>query len=221
MLKDGYAVYPGVFLRSELDEVTAELARAPLTRSRAGARHLMGVPAVAALSTDQRLLSIAAEWSGGAAVAFRATLFDKSPDANWLVSWHQDTALPMVSHHDKAGWGPWSEKAGILYAHAPAAALERVIALRIHIDDSHEGNGPLRVLPGTHEQGLLSDAQAHEFAQRVRAVHCCADAGGVVAMRPLVLHASSKVATPQPRRVLHIEYTRSMTTADGVKLRMA
>ena len=31
----------------------------------------------------------------GPAQPFRATLFDKSASANWLVVWHQDTALPM------------------------------------------------------------------------------------------------------------------------------
>ena len=52
-------------------------------------------------------------------IAFRATLFDKSPVANWLVVWHQDTALPLRHHVAEPGWGPWSTKAGVLYAHAP------------------------------------------------------------------------------------------------------
>jgi ectoine hydroxylase-related dioxygenase (phytanoyl-CoA dioxygenase family) len=221
MLRDGYAVHPGVFQRTELEAVTAELARAPLARSRAGARHLMSSPVVARLAADPRMLRFAGEWLGGNAIAFRATLFDKSPAANWLVAWHQDTALPMAARHDKAGWGPWSEKHGILYAHAPAYALENVIALRLHLDDSHEDNGPLRVLPGTHENGLLSDAEAHGLSQRVSAATCCTDAGGIVAMRPLIVHASSKVSTTKPRRVIHIEYTNSMITADGASLRMA
>ena len=67
---------------------------------------------------------------------FRATLFDKSPKSNWLVVWHQDTALTICERIDAAGWGPWSTKAGVLYAHAPAAALERVVALRVCLDDS-------------------------------------------------------------------------------------
>ena len=35
---------------------------------------------------------------------FRATLFDKSPQANWLVVWHQDTALPLRRRLDISGW---------------------------------------------------------------------------------------------------------------------
>ena len=154
-------------------------------------------------------------------MAFRATLFDKSPDANWLIAWHQDTALPIVERVDLPGWGPWSEKAGVLYAHAPAAALENVIALRVHIDESNEDNGPLRVLPGTHDRGVLTDAQVHDCAREMPPHTCRAAAGGVVAMRPLIVHASSKVTSDRPRRVLHIEYAASLKTSDGVGLRIA
>ena len=77
----------------------------------------------------------------------RATLFDKSPDSNWLVVWHQDTALPLVERKDLPGWGPWSTKEGVLYAHAPSQALSQVLALRVHLDDSTSVNGPLRCSP--------------------------------------------------------------------------
>lgn len=181
----------------------------------------MGIPEIATLAADARLLRIAGEWLGGIATPFRATLFDKSPDANWLVAWHQDTALPLLSRAENPGWGPWSEKHGVIYAQAPASALELVIALRLHLDDSGEDNGPLRVLPGTHSLGLLTDAQAHDCAQRIAPVTCCVGAGGVVAMRPLILHASSKVTTARPRRVLHLEYVSSLRQQNGLMLRVA
>jgi ectoine hydroxylase-related dioxygenase (phytanoyl-CoA dioxygenase family) len=50
-------------------------------------------------------------------------------------------------------------KEGVVYAHAPANALSRVLALRIHLDDSTERNGPLRVLPGSHERGVMTDEE--------------------------------------------------------------
>ena len=92
----------------------AALARANLTRSKAGARHVLMVSAVRELATDQRLLDLAARFVGPTPVAFRATLFDKSPAANWLVVWHQDTALPLKKRVNDAAWGPWSTKAGII-----------------------------------------------------------------------------------------------------------
>ena len=115
--------------------------------------------------------------------------------------------------------GPWSVKAGITYAHAPAAALSRVIALRLHTDDSGADNGPLRVLPGTHTRGVMSDTEVAQLARDVQAVDCVCPAGGVVAMRPLLIHASSE--TDRRPCVLHIEYADALALGDGLELAVA
>lgn len=217
----GFAIVPGVFDSREVAAIVDELSGQPLRRSRAGARHLLSVSAVARLARDSRLLTIAAEVLGCEPVAFGATLFDKSSESNWLVAWHQDTALPLVERRDVPGWGPWSEKAGVCYAHAPAKALAKVVALRVHLDDSTEDNGPLRVLPGTHALGVLSDAQVHDAAHRIESVTCTVERGGVIMMRPLLLHASSKVKVEAARRVLHFEYAAELTLEEGLRLRGA
>jgi ectoine hydroxylase-related dioxygenase (phytanoyl-CoA dioxygenase family) len=112
-------------------------------------------------------------------------------------------------------------KEGITYAHAPATALEQVLALRIHLDDSTDKNGPLRVLPGTHTMGVLSDDAIERLAAEINPVDCLASAGGVVAMRPLIVHASSQSLIEMPRRVLHVEYAARMAVADFLELASA
>ena len=195
----------------EVDVLLSTLASA--SRSRAGARHLMALAAVAALASDPRLLRLA---GGGA--PFRATLFDKSARANWQVLWHQDTALPLERRFDAPGWGPWSVKAGIAYAHAPAWALDRIVALRLHLDDSGPDNGPLRVLEGSQARGVLSYPEVVEVAQTGRATEIHAWRGDVVVMRPLLIHASSKAASDRPRRVLHLEYAERLDLGGGARL---
>jgi hypothetical protein len=217
----GFEIVPSVFPLAEVEAVASTLAANIATRSRAGARHLLGVPAVGQLATGRRLLEIASRFLGPAPIPFRATLFDKSADANWLVVWHQDTALPLRRRVESSGWGPWSIKAGILYAHAPADALAEVVALRVHLDDSTSANGPLRVLPGSHTLGVLSDERIARLQQEIAPVECLAPAGGVVAMRPLVVHASSKSRETGPRRVLHIEYARQVELAPDIELAVA
>jgi ectoine hydroxylase-related dioxygenase (phytanoyl-CoA dioxygenase family) len=96
-----------------------------------------------------------------------------------------------------------------------------VIALRVHLDDSTLDNGPLRVLPGTHTRGVLSDAEIHELSLRVQPVQCVAPAGGVVVMRPLIVHGSSKLNSHAPRRMLHLEYATSLVLEPGIVLRAA
>jgi ectoine hydroxylase-related dioxygenase (phytanoyl-CoA dioxygenase family) len=218
---DGFAVVERVFDVREIDSVLEALNFAPLVRSRAGARHAMRNPAVADLARDTRLLAMVRSVLGPEALPYRATLFDKSPTSNWLVVWHQDTALPLRRREKMAGWGPWSEKAGVIYAHAPASALSRVLALRIHLDDSTPLNGPLRVLPGTHRHGVLSDEAVGHLAHVSKPVNCLVPQGGVLAMRPLLVHSSSKSLSDASRRVLHIEYAASLIVESRLELAVA
>jgi ectoine hydroxylase-related dioxygenase (phytanoyl-CoA dioxygenase family) len=215
----GFVVHPGVLTDPEIESLLA--AMAGLCRSRAGVRYLMRREQVAMTASDPRLLDLASTMLGAPAIPYRATLFDKSPGANWLVVWHQDTALPLQGRRDTAGWGPWSTKAGVVYAHAPASALERVVALRVHLDDSTSNNGPLRVIPGSHRLGVLSDSLIQEVVAGRRPHECTVARGGVLAMRPLLVHASSKWMVPAPRRVLHIEYASTMTFEPGLRLHVA
>jgi phytanoyl-CoA dioxygenase PhyH len=217
----GFEIIPNVVTPPEARALLDALEPAALHRSRAGARHLMSRRAVADFADSARMVAIARRFVGDGAVPFRATLFDKSVRSNWLVAWHQDTALPLERQRDTPGWGPWSTKGGITYAHAPGEALRRVIALRFHFDDSKADNGPLRVLPGTHERGVLTDAEIVPLSRDIAPIDCLVGAGGVIAMRPLAVHASSKAESAHPRRVLHIEYAESLDICDGLRLARA
>jgi ectoine hydroxylase-related dioxygenase (phytanoyl-CoA dioxygenase family) len=217
----GFRIVSGVLDPAETSHPLRALEASPLTRSRAGARHLMKHSTVSDVANDPRLLAIASGFLGPSAVPYRATLFDKSSARNWLVTWHQDVALPMQERRDVRGWSSWSMRSGITYAHAPATALARVVALRLHFDDSREDNGPLRVLPGTHALGVLSEADTERLVREIPPVDCLACSGGIVAMRPLILHASSKAETDHPRRVLHIEYVDSLEVDDGLRIAIA
>jgi ectoine hydroxylase-related dioxygenase (phytanoyl-CoA dioxygenase family) len=216
--EQGFAIIPGIFLEQEVNSVLERASQRTEGRSRAGIRHALRYPEIAELAQDQRLIELASEMLGENSFPYRATLFDKSPRANWLVVWHQDTSLPLVERFDTPGWGPWSVKEGVIYAHAPATALSRIIALRVHLDDSTEENGPLRVLPGTHQLGVLTDEQIEQQEKQVRFVSCTALRGDILAMRPLIIHSSCKARRNSPRRVLHIEYARHRKIADGLEL---
>jgi ectoine hydroxylase-related dioxygenase (phytanoyl-CoA dioxygenase family) len=217
--RQGFFVFAPMFSREELDRLGQ--AFFGTKRSRAGVRHALGIEGVAEIAKDPRLMEIVRPALGSSAVPFHATLFEKTPDANWLVVWHQDTALPLERRNERAGWGPWSIKEGVTYAHAPATALSNVLALRLHLDHSTETNGPLRVLPGTHSLGVLTDDAIHELSHQIAPVDCLAGAGGIVAMRPLIVHASSKSLNDAPRRVLHIEYASSLEIEQDMKIAIA
>jgi hypothetical protein len=203
---------------NECDKLLETLSSSANSRSRAGIRHLMANAAVAELAMDDRLIRLAKEWLGSIAVPFRATLFEKSTTTNWLIPWHQDTALPLTRRFESKGWGPWSEKAGAIYAHAPAWALSRVIALRVHIDASIVDNGPLRVIPGLHLEGVFTDDEVMKRVSAEEQAECLSPRGGVIAMRPLLIHSSSKAQSIDCRRVLHIEYADSLEMGSDIRL---
>ncbi len=217
-MNQGYSIQPDVFQRGEIASVIEALSDERLERTKAGARRALTVSAVQRLAADPRLLAIARPFVGPAPIPFRATLFDKSPSANWLVAWHQDTALPLRERFDDSDWGPWSMKAGVIHAHAPAWALEKVVALRVSLDDSTATNGPLRVLPDSHRDGVFTDEQISQLARTTTSIDCVAPSGGVVAMRPLIVHASSKSTDDRPRRVLHIEYAATLSLGEHIEL---
>lgn len=216
--RDGFASIPRFLSLTEVDHLLEAIAACNARRSRAGLRHALSLSPISNLARRPTVMDLARSVLGPEAFPFRATLFDKSPESNWLVVWHQDTALPLRERHEVGGWGPWSTKEGIAYAHAPVSALSQVLALRIHLDDSTELNGPLRVLPTTHTLGVLEDEQVHELATQMVPVECLVPSGGILAMRPLLIHSSSKSRSEADRRVLHIEYAASPSIASPLDL---
>jgi ectoine hydroxylase-related dioxygenase (phytanoyl-CoA dioxygenase family) len=216
--RHGFAILPVLFEEQEISAVAEEFDGMSFPRSRAGVRHCLRSKAIRRIAEDSRLLTIVRQVLGPDALPFRATLFDKSPSANWLVVWHQDTALPLRQRRDNPGWGPWSVKEGVIYAHAPETALRDVLALRIHLDDSSAENGPLRVLPATHLLGVLSDDAIESLIHKITPTECVARRGAILAMRPLLVHSSSKAHRDAPRRVLHIEYASSVKFEGGLEL---
>jgi ectoine hydroxylase-related dioxygenase (phytanoyl-CoA dioxygenase family) len=218
--QNGFSIMPALFSSDYVDHLSEDIDRLSPRRSRAGIRHALQLDPVKDLAAEPLLTEIACGVLGSACFPFRATLFDKSSRSNWLVVWHQDTALPLHDRSEVSSWGPWSIKEEIHYAHAPAGTLSQVLALRIHLDDSTAENGPLRVLPRTHNLGVLSDDGLHDIAARITPVDCVVGKGGVIAMRPLLVHASSKSRVDRPRRVLHIEYAAADAIAAPLRLKI-
>jgi ectoine hydroxylase-related dioxygenase (phytanoyl-CoA dioxygenase family) len=219
--KNGFSVMHDVFPSSECTRILDHLANWTVGRGRAGTRHLMTCPAVSSLANDKRLIALASTALSQPAIPYRATLFEKSPKSNWLVVWHQDTSLPLSRKLDGSEWGPWSCKAGVTYARAPSWELEKVVTLRVHLDHCASENGPLRVIPGSHNKGVLTEHEIYAITNTQVSAECVVPEGGVLLMKPLIIHASSKSKSKTPRRILHIEYAPQAGIGTGIHLAVA
>ena len=202
--KSGYFVVPGVIdavLNRRLGAFVGGLANGGAGSRRlldeAWCTHLAG-----ALRGDARIRSLLPR----DAVAVQCTLFDKSPTKNWLVALHQDLSVPVKERVGSPECSGWSEKEGHLYVQPPVSVLERLVAVRVHIDDCPAENGALRLVPHSHMEGRVDPGQAEALRQRYGETVVPVAQGGVLVMRPLVLHASSKATSPTPRRVLHFVF---------------
>lgn len=138
-------------------------------------------------------------------MAVRAILFDKAGAANWTVPWHQDRSIAVRERIEIASFGPWSTKGGVIHVQPPVEILRAMFALRFHLDPCGTDNGPLRVISGTHHHILESNEIETAVATQEQ-ISCLTRAGGLLVMRPLLLHASSPATKPSHRRVIHIEF---------------
>jgi len=139
----------------------------------------------------------------------RLVAFDKTPEANWSVPWHQDRVLAVAERHDVHGFGNWSRKAGTWHAEPPTELLESMLFARIHLDDTDEVNGCLEIARGTHVSGLVPAHEATSIAEQAPREICRAARGDVLLVKALTLHRSLSSASQLSRRALRVDYANT------------
>lgn len=135
----------------------------------------------------------------------KAIFFDKTPESNWYVTWHQDVVIEVKEKIETEGFSGWTKKHGVYGVSAPAEILKETITVRIHLDDADENNGALKIVPGSQNK-KLSDEEIKLITQNSIPVVCQVPAGGIHIMKPLLLHASAKAINQKHRRVIHLEF---------------
>lgn len=204
----GYAVIASGLPSEVLGELRGELGRlaGPAGRNGYSARGALGRSAAVRRAAEE-LAPIAGALLDAPARPTKATFFDKTPGANWVLPWHQDRTIEVSSRAPRDGYRHWRRRDGLWHVEPPREVLERIVALRLHLDPCPERNGALRVVPGSHREGILDEAAVARVVAAARAVTVPAEEGEVLALAPLLLHSSGRSEDPAHRRVLHIEYS--------------
>lgn len=202
---DGYAL-ADISLAADQCEYLASSLPDVASAGRGGVRNLIFHPTVAALLRHKKLATCLWSAIGRDLVAVKATLFDKTPESNWHAAWHQDRLISVKERLDVGGYVAWRMKSGTLQVEPPSEVLAQMVAVRIHLDDMCANNGPLQVIPGSHRLGKLSETQLRQAVARSPHVELSVPRGGLLLLRPLLVHASPAAASPAHRRVLHVEF---------------
>lgn len=204
----GYEVINNFISTEQVDNLLSALAYQKLEPLKGGIRRIEQlVPEIAVFANSQLLLSSAANYLQSLPSLVRAIYFEKTPENNWYVTWHQDRTVAVSSRIKLDGWGPWSQKSGAWHVQPPLEVLKNMVTLRVHLDPATRANGCLKVIPGSHLTGILHTSNVHEQVDESSIVYCEVPSGGAVVMRPHILHASEKTSDSTPRRVLHFEYS--------------
>jgi hypothetical protein len=218
LARDGFVVAPQVLASTKVSQLIAQLQRISAeegvrqkspgdSASRYAVRNLLQLaPAARELASWGEIRRWVEPILGPSAKAVRGILFDKTPSANWKVPWHQDLSIAVRERREVPGYGPWSMKAGVPHVQPSRHVLDNMLTVRLHLDECDLDNGPLRVLPGSHAEGVLSPIQQAAWRARGTEVACTVPAGGILLMRPLLMHASSPARAAGHRRVVHLEF---------------
>jgi ectoine hydroxylase-related dioxygenase (phytanoyl-CoA dioxygenase family) len=206
--KDGFEIRRAVLGADEMDAIRAEVSLDNATLRRTGIRNLeKKFDSIARVAQQTSVVSIAESALGRAPQLVRALFFDKTPERNWFVTWHQDRTVTLNRHIDLAGWGSWTFKDGVHHVQPPRAVLDRMVTIRLHIDPANLSTGCLRVIPGSHRYGILRAQDIGPIVVKSAALACVADPGDAVVMHPLILHSSAKSKSDAHRRIVHLEFS--------------
>lgn len=211
----GFAAVCKVFDDNKIEHLISILAdyeKSIVVRKRSGTaygiRDLLNVcPGVGEIAESPRVKSLVENILGREAKPVRAIFFDKTSSANWKVPPHQDLTVTVKEKRETENFTAWTRKAGIQHVQPPVGILEKMLAVRIHLDDADETNGALKVVPKSHRNGRLTAAEILNIQQTNKLEVCRHKRGDVFLMRPLLVHSSSSGTSPKHRRVVHIEYS--------------
>ncbi len=205
---NGFFLLENAINEDEVKTLIDELSLFEKDMNKYGIRDLMNkIPCIRQFALSASLLPIAKEILGEQTKPVRAVLFDKVPSANWNVAWHQDTSIAVKRKEDVPGFGPWTEKQGVVHVEPPEEYLAKILTLRIHLDTANTESGVLRIIPKTHRNGRIGSKKLLEIVDNSVVKECMANPGDILLMNPLLFHASRKATNPGHRRIIHIEYS--------------
>lgn len=210
--RDGYATILHLYTDGEVCEMIriidahaqAEVHSGKTKKIFAIRQCLKSIPELTSVIYNDPFRQLVSQVFGKDYFIVKSIYFDKPEDANWFVAYHQDLMITVADKAEMADYGPWSNKTGQYTVQPPVALLKQIYTLRIHLDDTDAKSGALKVIPGSHLQGI-SRPELIDW-NTTKEEECCVPAGGAMLMKPLLLHSSARSTGQKRRRVIHIEF---------------
>lgn len=209
----GFTIIDSIYSTGQIENITATIDKAYTTKETfrkstdlfAIRQLLKELPELTTLIFSERITSIIRQFFGADYFVVKSIYFDKPETSNWSVAYHQDLTISVDKRVELENFGPWTTKQNQFAVQPPLYILQNIYTVRIHLDHTDEQNGALKVIPASHQKGIYRPETinwAHE-----RETICVVPQGGIMIMKPLLLHSSNKTTNNKKRRVIHIEFS--------------
>jgi ectoine hydroxylase-related dioxygenase (phytanoyl-CoA dioxygenase family) len=215
ILSEGFAIIDNIYTDEEVDGILSTISQVDTSKPTfrkttnlfAIRQFFKEVPAAVDLVFVDKLYDLIAHLFSDQFFVVKSIYFDKPENSNWFVSYHQDLTISVDKKVDIEGYAPWTTKHNQFAVQPPLEILQDNFTIRIHLDNTDEENGALRVIPGSHLKRIYRP-ETIDWSNETETT-CCVPRGGVMLMKPLLLHSSGRTTNNSKRRVIHIEFSRS------------
>ncbi|WP_426479657.1 phytanoyl-CoA dioxygenase family protein [Chryseobacterium sp. CBSDS_008] len=213
ILEYGFAVINNVFSQKELEDINLVLQNIDTSKENfrksedlfAIRQFLKEVPEIKDLVFNENIRQVVKEIFGEKYFVVKSIYFDKPETSNWYVAYHQDLTISVDKKLGLPDFGPWTTKQNQFAVQPPLNILENIYTIRIHLDDTDENNGALKIIPRSHTKGIYRP-ETIDWTIETEEI-CNVEKGGIMLMKPLTLHGSNRTTNGKKRRVIHIEFS--------------
>ena len=217
---NGFTIIENIYTANEVEKILQAINQADTSgqafRKSANVfavrQFLKEIPATKNLLFNDKLNTVVNQIFGSNYFVVKSIYFDKPEQSNWFVAYHQDLTISVNKKASLVNYGPWTVKQNQFSVQPPLDILENIFTVRIHLDDTDENNGALKVIPKSHVKNIYRP-ETIDWKKETETI-CQVKRGGIMIMKPLLLHASNRTTNNSKRRVIHIEFSNKNLPAE-------
>ncbi|ESU22255.1 hypothetical protein FEDK69T_22370 [Flavobacterium enshiense DK69] len=163
------------------------------------------IPEIKNLIFNQKLKKVISDIGDDNFFIIKSIYFDKPETSNWFVSYHQDLTISVDRKEAVEDFRGWTTKNNQFAVQPSLDILENIFTVRIHLDETNKENGALKVIDKSHLKKIYRPENINFETEKE--TFCDVQKGGIMLMKPLLLHGSNRTKNKKRRRVIHIEFS--------------
>lgn len=211
----GFSIIENIYSSKEVEEIISQIDFVDISSDAfrksndlfAIRQFLKEIPKSFDLIFNEKLRLIISNFFGSDFFLVKSIYFDKPASSNWYVPYHQDLTISVDKKIELENFTQWTVKQNQFSVQPPLEILESNFTIRIHLDDTDVENGALKVIPSSHLKKLYR-SETLDWNIEKESI-CDVKSGGIMIMKPLLMHSSNRTTNDKKRRVIHLEFSKS------------